>query len=184
MQFVYFIVFGSRRRITFGITMCAFAVKTSTESPQTVADESATNEGVADKDVADKDVAGASIMPARRFRRPTVRQVQFVYFIVFRAGRRITFGITMCAFAVKTSAESPQTVADESATNEGVADKDVADKDVTGASIMPACRFRRPRIRQVKFVYFIVFGSRRRITFGAMDRAPAGKRKRGAVSAP
>ena len=179
MQFVYFIVFGSRRRITFGITMCAFAVKTSTESPQTVADESATNECVADKDVADKDVAGASIMPARRFRRPTVRQVQFVYFIVFRAGRRITFGITMCAFAVKTSAESPQTVADESATNEGVADKDVADEGV-----VPARRFRRPRIRQVQFVYFIVFGSRRRITFGAMDRAPAGKRKRGAVSAP
>ena len=128
--------------------------------------------------------ADEGVVPARRFRRPTVRQVQFVYFIVFRAGRRITFGITMRAFAVKTSAESPQTVADESATNEGVADKDVADKDVTGASIMPACRFRRPRIRQVKFVYFIVFGSRRRITFGAMDRAPAGKRKRGAVSAP
>ena len=42
----------------------------------------------------------------------------------------------------------------------------------------------RTRIRQVQFVYFIVFGSRRRITFGAMDRAPAGKRKRGAVSAP
>ena len=105
--------------------------------------------------------------------------MQFVYFIVFGAGRSITFGITMCAFAVKTSAESPQTVADESATNEGVADKDVADEGV-----VPACRFRRPRIRQVQFVYFIVFGSRRRITFGAMDRAPAGKRKRGAVSAP
>ena len=95
----------------------------------------------------------------------------------------------MCAFAVKTSAESPQTVADESATNEGVTDKDVADKDVAGKSVagegvVPACRFRRPRIRQVQFVYFIVFGSRRRITFGAMDRAPAGKRKRGAVSAP
>ena len=139
--------------------MRAFAVKTSAESPQTVADESATNECV-----ADKDVAGASIMPARRFRRPTVRQVQFVYFIVFRAGRSITFGITMCAFAVKTSAESPQTVADE--------------------GVVPACRFRRPRIRQMQFVYFIVFGSRRRITFGAMDHAPAGKRKRGAVSAP
>ena len=78
----------------------------------------------------------------------------------------------MCAFAVKTSAESPQTVADESATNDGVADKGVA-----GASIMPARRFRRPTVRQVKFVYFIVFGSRRRITFGAMDHAPAGKRK-------
>ena len=110
--------------------------------------------------------------------------MQFVYFIVFRAGRRITFGITMCAFAVKTSTESPQTVADESATNECVADKDVADKGVAGASIMPACRFRWPTVRQVKFVYFIVFGSRRRITFGAMDHAPAGKRKRGAVSAP
>ena len=105
--------------------------------------------------------------------------MQFVYFIVFGAGRSLTFGITMCAFAVKTSAESPQTVADESATNEGVADKDVADEGV-----VPARRFRRPRIRQVQFVYFIVFGSRRRITFGAMDRAPAGKRKRGAVSAP
>ena len=160
MQFVYFIVFGSRRRITFGITMCAFAVKTSTESPQTVADESATNECVADKDVADKDVAGASIMPARRFRRPTVRQVKFVYFIVFRAGRRITFGITMCAFAVKTSVKSPQTVADESATNDGVADKDVADEGV-----VPAYRFRRLTVRQVKFVYFIVFRAGRRITF-------------------
>ena len=42
----------------------------------------------------------------------------------------------------------------------------------------------RPTVRQVQFVYFIVFGSRRRITFGAMDHAPAGKRKRGAVSAP
>lgn len=90
----------------------------------------------------------------------------------------------MRAFAVKTSVKGAQTVADESTTNEGVADKDVADKDVAGASIMPACRFRRPRIRQVQFVYFIVFGSRRRITFGAMDHAPAGKRKRGAVSAP
>ena len=110
--------------------------------------------------------------------------MQFVYFIVVRAGRRITFGITMRAFAVKTSAESPQTVADESATNEGVADKDVADKDVAGASIMPAHRFRWPTVRQVQFVYFIVFGSRRRITFRAMDHAPAGKRKRGAVSAP
>ena len=85
----------------------------------------------------------------------------------------------MRAFAVKTSAESPQTVADESAANEGVADKDVADEGV-----VPAHRFRRPRIRQMQFVYFIVFGSRRRITFGAMDHAPAGKRKRGAVSAP
>ena len=164
MQFVYFIVFGSRRRITFGITMCAFVVKTSAESPRTVADE--------------------GVVPAYRFRRPTVRQMQFVYFIVFRAGRRITFGITMRAFAVKTSAESPQTVADESATNEGVADKDVADKDVAGASIMPAHRFRWPTVRQVQFVYFIVFGSRQRITFRAMDHAPAGKRKRGAVSAP
>ena len=128
--------------------------------------------------------ADEGVVPACRFRRPTVRQVQFVYFIVFGARRRITFGITMCAFAVKTSAESPQTVADESATNEGVADKDVADKGVAGASIVPARRFRRPRIRQVQFVYFIVFGSRRSITFGAMDHAPAGKRKRGAVSAP
>ena len=124
-------------------------------------------------------VADEGVVPACRFRRPRIRQVQFVYFIVFGAGRSITFGITMCAFAVKTSAESPQTVADESATNEGVADKDVADEGV-----VPARRFRRPRIRQVQFVYFIVFGSRRRITFGAMDRAPAGKRKRGAVSAP
>ena len=64
MQFVYFIVFGSRRRITFGITMCAFAVKTSAESPQTIADESATNEGVADKYVADKDVADEGVVPA------------------------------------------------------------------------------------------------------------------------
>ena len=148
---------------------------------------SAEREG--NKDVADKDVAGASIMPACRFRRPTVRQVQFVYFIVFGAGRSITFGITMCAFAVKTSAESPQTVADESATNEGVADKYVADKyvadkDVADEGVVPACRFCRPTVRQVQFVYFIVFGSRRRITFGAMDHAPAGKRKRGAVSAP
>ena len=134
MQFVYFIVFGAGRSITFGITMCAFAVKTSAESPQTVADESATNEGV-----ADKDVAGASIMPACRFRRPRIRQVQFVYFIVFGAGRSITFGITMCAFAVKTSVKGAQTVADESTTNEGVADKGVADKDVAGASIVPAC---------------------------------------------
>ena len=86
--------------------------------------------------------------------------MKFVYFIVFRAGRRITFGITMCAFAVKTSVKSPQTVADESATNDGVADKDVADEGV-----VPACRFRRPRIRQVQFVYFIVFGAGRRITF-------------------
>ena len=164
MQFVYFIVFGAGRSITFGITMCAFAVKTSAESPQTVADESATNEGVADKDVADKDVAGASIMPAHRFRRPRIRQMQFVYFIVFGAGRRITFGITMCAFAVKTSVKGGRTTADE--------------------DVVPACRFRRPRIRQVQFVYFIVFGSRRRITFGAMDHAPAVKRKRGAVSAP
>ena len=132
-----------------------------------------------DRTVAGKSVADEGVVPACRFRRPTVRQVQFVYFIVFGAGRRITFGITMCAFAVKTSAESPQTVADESATNDGVADKGVA-----GASIMPACRFRRPTVRQVKFVYFIVFGAGRRITFGAMDRAPAGKRKRGAVSAP
>ena len=52
--------------------------------------------------------------------------MQFVYFIVFRAGRRITFGITMRAFAVKTSVKGAQTVADESTTNEGVADKDVA----------------------------------------------------------
>ena len=88
----------------------------------------------------------------------------------------------MCAFAVKTSVESPQTVSDESATNEGVTNKDVADKGVAGASIMPACRFRRPTVRQVQFVYFIVFGAGRRITFGAMDHAPAGKRKRGAVS--
>ena len=80
--------------------------------------------------------------------------MQFVYFIVFRAGRSITFGITMCAFAVKTSVKGAQTVADESTTNEGVADKDVADKDVAdkdvadkdvadkdvaGASIMLAC---------------------------------------------
>ena len=145
VQFVYFIVFGAGRSITFGITMCAFAVKTSVKGAQTVADESTTNEGVADKDVADKDVAGASIMPACRFRRPTVRQVQFVYFIVFRAGRRITFEITMCAFAVKTSVKSNRTVADE--------------------GVVPACRFRRPRIRQVQFVYFIVFGAGRRITF-------------------
>ena len=87
----------------------------------------------------DRTTADEGVVPACRFRRPTVRQVQFVYFIVFGAGRSITFGITMCAFAVKTSAESPQTVADESATNEGVADKDVADKGVAGASIMPAC---------------------------------------------
>ena len=113
----------------------------------------------------DRTVADEGVVPARRFRRPTVRQVQFVYFIVFGAGRSITFGITMCAFAVKTSVESPQTVSDESATNEGVTNKDVADKDVAGASIMPARRFRRPTVRQVKFVYFIVFGSRRRITF-------------------
>ena len=132
-----------------------------------------------DRTVAGKSVADKGVIPACRFRRPRIRQMQFVYFIVFGAGRSITFGITMCAFAVKTSAESPQTVADESATNEGVADKDVADEGV-----VPARRFRRPRIRQVQFVYFIVFGSRRRITFGAMDRAPAGKRKRGAVSAP
>ena len=72
-------------RITFEITMCAFAVKTSVKSPQTVADESATNDGVADKDVADE-----GVVPAYRFRRLTVRQVKFVYFIVFRAGRRIT----------------------------------------------------------------------------------------------
>ena len=90
----------------------------------------------------------------------------------------------MCAFAVKTSAESPQTVADESAANEGVADKNVADKDVAGASIMPARRFRRPTVRQAQFVYFIVFRAGRRITFGVVNRAPAGKRKRGAVSAP
>ena len=55
---------------------------------------------------------------------------------------------------------------------------------VAGEGVVPACRFRRPTDRQVQFVYFIVFGSRRRITFGAMDHAPAGKRKRGAVSAP
>ena len=140
VQFVYLIVFGAGRRITFGITMCAFAVKTSVKSPQTVADESATNDGVADKDVADE-----GVVPAYRFRRLTVRQVKFVYFIVFRAGRRITFEITMCAFAVKTSVKSNRTVADE--------------------GVVPACRFRRPRIRQVQFVYFIVFGAGRRITF-------------------
>ncbi len=65
--------------------------------------------------------------------------MQLVYFIVFGAGRSITFGITMCAFAVKTSVKGAQTVADESTTNEGVADKGVADKDVAGASIVPAC---------------------------------------------
>ena len=80
--------------------------------------------------------------------------MQFVYLIVFGAGRRITFG---CAFAVKTSVKGARTVA--------------------GASIMPARRFRRPTVRQMQFVYFIVFGARRRITFGAMDHAPAGKRK-------
>ena len=42
----------------------------------------------------------------------------------------------------------------------------------------------RMPIPPVQFVYFIVFGAGRRITFGAMDHAPAGKRKRGAVSAP
>ena len=83
--------------------------------------------------------ADEGVVPACRFRRPRIRQVQFVYFIVFGAGRRITFGITMCAFAVKTSAESPQTVADESATNEGVADKYVADKDVADEGVVPAC---------------------------------------------
>ena len=92
-----------------------------------------------DRTVAGKSVADEGVVPACRFRRPTVRQVQFVYFIVFGAGRSITFGITMCAFAVKTSVKGAQTVADESTTNEGVADKDVADKDVAGASIMPAC---------------------------------------------
>ena len=174
VQFVYFIVFGAGRRITFGITMCAFAVKTSAESPQTVADESATNDGVADKDVADE-----GVVPAYRFRRLTVREVKFGYFIVIRAGRRMTLeisicefavkrgppclffkaeyfigfscrrleksGITMCAFAVKTSVKSNRTVADE--------------------GVVPACRFRRPRIRQVQFVYFIVFRAGRRITF-------------------
>ena len=109
---------------------------------------------------SDRTVADEGVVPARRFRRPTVRQVQFVYFIVFRAGRRITFGITMCAFAVKTSVKSPQTVADESATNDGVADKDVADEGV-----VPAYRFRRLTVRQGKFVYFIVFRAGRRITF-------------------
>ena len=83
--------------------------------------------------------ADEGVVPACRFRRPRIRQVQFVYFIVFGAGRSITFGITMCAFAVKTSVKGAQTVADESATNEGVADKGVADKDVAGASIVPAC---------------------------------------------
>ena len=92
-----------------------------------------------DRTVAGKSVADEGVVPACRFRRPTVRQVQFVYFIVFGAGRSITFGITMCAFAVKTSVKGAQTVADESTTNEGVADKDVADKDVAGASIVPAC---------------------------------------------
>ena len=87
----------------------------------------------------DRTVADKGVIPACRFHRPRIRQMQFVYFIVFGAGRSITFGITMCAFAVKTSAESPQTVADESTTNEGVADKGVADKDVAGASIVPAC---------------------------------------------
>ena len=83
--------------------------------------------------------ADEGVVPACRFRRPRIRQVQFVYFIVFGAGRSITFGITMCAFAVKTSVKGAQTVADESTTNEGVADKGVADKDVAGASIVPAC---------------------------------------------
>lgn len=92
-----------------------------------------------DRTVAGKSVADEGVVPACRFRRPTVRQVQFVYFIVFGAGRSITFGITMCAFAVKTSVKGAQTVADESTTNEGVADKGVADKDVAGASIVPAC---------------------------------------------
>ena len=113
-----------------------------------------------DRTVAGKSVADEGVVPAYRFRRLTVRQVKFVYFIVFRAGRRITFGITMCAFAVKTSVKSPHTVADESATNDGVADKDVADEGV-----VPAYRFRRLTVRQVKFVYFIVFRAGRRITF-------------------
>ena len=112
--------------------------------------------------VAGKSVADEGVVPACRFRRPRIRQMQFVYFIVFRAGRRITFGITMCAFAVKTSVKSTRIVA--------------------GEGVVAACRFRRPTVRQVQFVYFIVFGSRRRITFGVMDHAPTGKRKRGAVS--
>ena len=87
----------------------------------------------------DRTVADKGVIPACRFRRPRIRQMQFVYFIVFGAGRSITFGITMCAFAVKTSVKGAQTVADESTTNEGVADKGVADKDVAGASIVPAC---------------------------------------------
>ena len=61
-------------------------------------------------------------------------------------------------------------------------DRTVAGKSVADEGVVPACRFRRPRIRQMQFVYFIVFGAGRRITFGAMDHAPAGKRKRGAVS--
>ena len=92
-----------------------------------------------DRTVAGKSVADKGVIPACRFRRPRIRQMQFVYFIVFGAGRSITFGITMCAFAVKTSVKGAQTVADESTTNEGVADKGVADKDVAGASIVPAC---------------------------------------------
>ena len=92
-----------------------------------------------DRTVAGKSVADKGVIPACRFRRPRIRQMQFVYFIVFGAGRSITFGITMCAFAVKTSAESPQTIADESATNEGVADKYVADKDVADEGVVPAC---------------------------------------------